>query len=208
MIWLLAILCFQEHHYVDGVTIYLKSGEVYKTLSEVREDRLFYTWQEEGELIAIEKRTVQSLEYFTMRVPGRKPYEASRSQVQRRISGASIVYRRDGDIYLKCRHVDERGRSLEGMGAPNYVKAIKQIPSDSPERIALVVQFSKTSPDYDVAVRFYNMEGRLLAESFIDGASLPRKVRRNELHETRLAIPASVDLGKLGLVEIARRKLE
>jgi len=207
MLWMIVALVWQqEYHYVDAVAIYLKSGEVYKTAEEVKEDAVFYSWTEEGLGVFIEKRNVQSFEYFTLRVPGPKPRGAVKTRVQRRISGAPVVYRRDGELYLKRLHVDARGKSMEGRGAPNYVKEIKQAASEQAERHALTAYFSKTNPDYDVVFRFYDKRGRLRAEAFVSGEELPKKLRKNRMHEARLAIPAAMALDELGLVEVMSRR--
>ena len=197
MIWLSWLLFFQGHYYIDGVEIHLRDGTIIKTAAEIVDERLFYRWEEDGMVVSVEKNKVSAIRYFSMRVKGRPPVKHTKTLIQRRISGKPVTYKYKEVRYFKFRHVDDRGRTAEGR-APNQLKQLKQIEGESEGYHTLEAVFAKTVPGTRVSFRFYNLEGRIMAKAFAQIKEKPEKTEP----PYRFSVPNTIDLDKLGLVEV------
>jgi hypothetical protein len=194
----LFLFCFQGHYYIDGTEIHLDDGTVIKTSAEVKLERLFYTWVEEGFPVSVSRDNVRSIQYFSMRVEGEPPLKTVRTIVQRRISGRPVLYQSQGKQFLKHRHVDTRGRSAEGR-APNILKTLSvgETAPGSAYR-PLEADFSKTMPGTTVTFRFYDLTGKLQCQAF----AMIQKKRGKDSMRYSLQIPTAVAVEGLGLVEV------
>ena len=196
---LLLTMLVQDHHYLDGVEILMRDGSIIKTISDLREDRFFYTWEEEGTTVSVEKKKVRSIRYFSMLVKGPAPRKKTKTALQRRISGQPIAYQRDGATYLKVMHVDARGRSADGTPVPNRVKELFQSGHTDTDH-EMAVDFQKSEAGTLARFRFYSLRGKLLFQTVItiDKSSGKKK----KIVQYPFTIPNSIDLKKLGLVEV------
>ena len=193
---------FQGHYYIDGTEIHLDDGTIIKTSSEVKMERLFYTWFEEGVAVSVSRDHVRTINYFSMRVEGQPPLKIPRSRIQRRLSGKSVLYESNGNRFLKFRHVDGRGRSAEGRSA-NVLKVLQvHDPQANETYRAVSAQFAKTQPGSQVTFRFYNLRGELQTESSL---SIDKKKGRGEATYS-FEIPANLDVAQLGLVEVISQR--
>ncbi len=203
MLNLLLLLAFlpQEHHYIDGVELTLNDGTVIKTASDLNEDRLFYTWEEEGTTVSIERKKVRSIQYFSMRVKGPAPRKKTKTAVQRRISGLPVAYERKGVTFFKVMHVDARGRNADGSPVPNRVKELFKGGMQGSDHL-LSVDFSQTRKDTLARFRFYSQKGQLLCQSFVPVGDPVSKDRKSKTERYNFTVPAAINLEKLGLVEV------
>ncbi len=209
MIWFCLVLYYQEFYYIDGVELHLVNGTVIKTAAELHEDQYSYTWVEDGLTIAIEKFRVKSIRHFSMRVKGRIPHKTYKTAAQRRISGKPITYRWEGATYLKCRHVDRRGRAAEGGVALNVVKELRIAGRDE-TGLMLLTTFSKITAKTRIIFRFYDMKGKIIHEAFadMDRVSGSRKKRQRKNAGTYSFTTPSLDPESLGLIEVTSTKKE
>ena len=201
MLWLGLILFFQEtFYYLDGVEIHLVNGTIIKTASSLKEDLYFYSWEEGSVTVNIEKNQVKTIRFFSMRIPGKAPKKKSKTYAQRRLTGKPAAFSRNGDLYLRYRHVDRSGRSAEGNKIPNRVREIAVENQGEPGFRILVVNFVETTPETNAVFRFYNLEGKRLYETVL--SIEPQKKREKKARPYRIKIPEGVPLKKIGLVEV------
>ena len=206
---LYCLLAFQEdHHYIDGTVLTLRNGTVIKTAYEVKEDRFFYSWREEGTYISIEKQKVKSVDYFSVLVPGPAPRIKVQPAIMRRISGASVAYEVRGATMLKCRHVDVRGRSTEGGFTYNRVEHMKVAGEPGQGYRPMEARFSKVTKGTQAKIRIYSLKGELLyqTEFEVDEVSRSRREKREGTMTYKFQMPAEIDPQQVGLVEIISRK--
>ena len=195
-----------EVHYLDGVSFTLLDGTLVKTAEKVSEDRLGYTWREEGVLVVLAKVRVKDVEYFSMKVPGVAPRKKQPTAAQRRLSGLPAAYQVEGRTYLKCRHIDGRGRSTEGFGSRNRVAEIRVTGINEVGRHSLQATFAKVTPASLITFRFYDLRGRLLFQSL-----LPMETASpvgGEPFRHHFSLPGHLDLKQIGLVEVVDTKLK
>lgn len=206
MIFLLLMLVLpQESYFLDAVEIIMRDGTIIKTSAEVIEDRLFYSWNEDGYNVTLEKARVKSIRYFAVRVPGRKPYQKSKNATQRRISGQTVAFEVEGQARLKCRHVDLKGRSTEGIGTTlNLVAYLGEIEQSVDGRV-MEVSFTKTTPASTAIFKFYDLKGALLFSGSLD---IPAGKGRGktQTQNLNLVVPNELDLFQVGLVEVISEK--
>ncbi len=180
----------------------MKSGLIIKTTAELKEDKFFYSWLEDGVPAQVEKRNVRTIKYFSMKVSGTPPKTQKVTAAQRRLTGKPIHYERDGQLYLKCRHIDDKGRSQEGGGALNYVREI-QVGSvaDGYRQLKLVLR--SETPGSIINLKFYNRRGKLVARA---DADIKTSKKKNQTSDPMITLDASLDMKALGLIEVSSEK--
>lgn len=199
LIWLMTAWMQSEHYYLDGVTFYLVDGTEIRTTATIRENMLEYTWTEGHVEINLPKRDVESMDYFSMRVPGRRPYKTYRNASQRRVSGRSVAYSRDQQTFLRVRHIDFRGRSAEGRSNASQVKEL-QIMAPDGERRAMRASFARVMGNSLLTFRFYDLKGNRLFEKV--GRSEEIQAAKDGPTVFEFTVPASLDPEQVGLVEV------
>jgi len=201
LLWLLLVVCQGEHFYLDGVTFFLKDGTEIRTVAEIRENQLEYVWYEGHVEINLFKRDVASMEYFSMRVKGRRPYKEYKNAAMSRISGRPVAYSRDGQTYLKCRHIDFRGRPAEGRSNASQIKELHVgEPVDGVR--TLTAQFARVVKDSLLTIRFYDLKGARLYETHADADALAVDDRGRKPATFQFTLPARFDPNQIGLVEV------
>ena len=192
-----------EFYYLDGTILHLDNQVTLKTAEEIREDHYHYFWREEGVYVSVEKHRVKALEYFSLRVPGKRPGKSFPSTVQRRIEGRPIVYQKGGSSYLKFRHVDRKGKSAEGAVLLNQLKALK-VDQLGEKNQSLTAVFSKVTPHSTTRIVFYDRQGRLLYQAFLEmsGTSGSLRKKRKKGRVFQFETPSISDFNQLGLVEV------
>lgn len=202
---LLLFIAFQgDFYYLDGHAFHLRNGVVIKTVAEIKEDRLFYRWQEGDAFLSIEKRNVRTVEFFTLRVPGNRPSSTFRSASRRRISGMPVAYtNQQGDTILKTRHINDRGRSLEGQPMLNRVAELRIAKGADP--VFFTAEFDQSKVGSSVELRFYDLEGNLEAKAFLDVKDIDS---RTDLRKEKgkllwqFSLSGGIEVQKIGLVEV------
>lgn len=204
----IALLLLGEFYYLDGIEFRLLDGTIIKTAAEVEEDRFTYSWEEDGVRVNLSKTRVRSFTTFSMRVPGRPRALRYRTKVQRRISGRPISYQRGGRTFLKCRHVNEKGLSNEGGAAPNQVREVEWRDAGGAHENELIAYFVKSTAGSTVSFSFYDTRGVKLYEAFVvvKDSIKPRKKKKKGLAEARFTVPAELELGLFGLLEVTTRE--
>ena len=204
----------QDFYYLDGVEIRMDNGTIIKTTANVIEDRLFYSWNEDGYNVTLAKERIVSLRYFSVRVKGRQPYAKSKTVSQRRLSGRPIAYEAGGKVFLKCRHVNGKGRSVEGTPlALNIVTNMTELQNNVDGKV-MEVNFQKTTPGSRASFRFYDLKGKRLSTSYLNipagkgkkKGKKRKKGKKSEPQKMTLTVPGEFDLFKVGLVEVVSEK--
>lgn len=205
LVLLLSCLFFQEEtHFVDGVEILLKNGTLIKTSAEVKEDLFFMTWREEGHFVSISKEDIRRVDYFSLLVPGPAPKDLSGTVTMRRIKGTPVHYDRNGETHFRFVHVDKRGRSTEGRVNLNRLADMKILGSDMESGVRLGLDFQSVTEGSRVAVRFYNMRGKLLhtSEIEVDKVDRSKKEKKKGMMSCEIVVFDSIDLENIGLIEV------
>jgi hypothetical protein len=205
--FLTVLFCFafqSEFYFLDGHAFHLQNGVIVKTVAEVSENRLFYNWQEGESYISIEKRNVKTVELFSLKVPGRKPRTVFKNTTRRRISGIPVAYEnKKGETLLKTRHVNQRGRSMEGKPVPNRVERL--VMDQAAQGSVFTVEFDKTTANTNVELRFYNLKGDLEAKAFLEVAdpkTNDKLIRNGKTYSWNFGLSDRIQVKKIGLVEV------
>ena len=199
---LLALLLFfqEEHYYLDGVEIRLVNGTVIKTASPLKEELYFYSWEEGSATVNLEKNQVESIQFFSMRVPGRAPQKKTKTAAQRRLTGKTAAYSHGGRVYFRYRHVDRTGRSAEGKMVPNRVNEMRVENKGEAGFQLIGVRFKEITPNTRAVFRFYNLKGARIYESFLN---IPSPVKKQKKQATfHIKLPEGVKPQEIGLIEV------
>lgn len=210
MVSLLLILSFfQNHYYQDGIEVRMRNGTTYKTASEITEDKFFYTWKEDGLTISLEKSRVVYFNYFSMKVQGRPPQKKVKTSVQRRLTGESVAYLRDGQTHLRVRHVNLVGKSAEGGGAPCYVGNLAFAEKSDKGNLLRVTYKVQSSDPVTSTFTFYNLRGYPICKVNLDVPPRPKKKKKKKKDQITwydLQLPKEVMAKDIGLVEVVSIK--
>lgn len=202
---LLWLLSFQgDFYYLDGHAFHLRSGLIVKTVAEVKENPLFYTWQEGDAFVTLEKRNVRTVEFFSLQVPGRKPKSFLKGSTRRRISGMPVTFTNSkGDLELKTRHINQRGRSMEGQVVPNHVDRL--IMQEGSGGAAFTAILDRSTLGSQLEMRFYDLSGGLEAKAFLDVTDVENRTdlrRQSKQLHWEFSLSQAIDVKKIGLVEV------
>lgn len=196
---------FQGNSYfLDGHAFHLRSGVIVKTVADVKESSQFYTWQEGTSFITLEKRNVRHVEFFSLRVPGNRPKSTSRSATRRRISGIPVAFtNKQGETEIKTRHINQRGRSVEGQKVPNRVDRLTT--KAEAHGAFYEVAFANYTVGSNVELRFYDLKGNLQAKAFLEVAEPNGQVHLQKNRDAlvwNFSLSDQINVQKLGLVEV------
>lgn len=204
MIWLFSWFLLQESYFLDGTEFILTDGTTIRTAQEIDIDAHHYSWREGGEFILIPKAKVRKVNFFSLRVPGRAPKRSYKNIHQRRVNGRPAVYQKGDREYLRFRHVDYRGRSVEGFLAYNIVTEIAVV--NDKDSISLAVDLLQVRPDSIIEFHFFGINGKPLLTLNVDVFdALTKRVRKRDkldTWQTRVPLTDGFDLHKIGLVEV------
>ena len=200
MVLLFFTLLFGEVYYLDGTELHLKNGTIVRTAAAIKETQWAYFWDEEGVEVRFAKNLVRSVGFFTMRVEGRRPAKIYKTATRRRISGRPVIYRRQGEQYLKVRHILASGRPAEGLPNGNQVGelGIRPRPDESTECLAYMARLEAGA---NLSFTFYDLKGNRRFTRYLDlDASQAKKEGKRRFFS--FSLPASIEVAEIGLVEV------